>query len=52
METKELERVLTPPRPHMVGDGFRVHNYIPSGLGVGFERMDPFILMEIGRAHV
>lgn len=46
METKELERVLTPPRPHMVGDGFRVHNYIPSGLGVGFERMDPFILMD------
>ncbi len=46
MKTKHLERVLTPPPPHMVGDGFRVHNYIPSGLGVGFERMDPFILMD------
>lgn len=30
----------------MVGDGFRVHNFFPSGLGVGFERMDPFILMD------
>ena len=46
MKTKQIERVLTPPPPHMVGDGFRVHNYIPSGLGVGFERMDPFLLMD------
>ncbi len=46
MKTKQIERVLTPPPPHMVGDGFRVHNYIPSGLGVGFERMDPFLMMD------
>ncbi|QAA81026.1 pirin family protein [Aequorivita sp. H23M31] len=46
MKTKNIERVVNPPRPHMVGDGFRVHNYIPSGLGVGFERMDPFIMMD------
>ena len=46
MKTRNLERVLTPPRPHMVGDGFRVHQYIPSGLGGGFERMDPFIMMD------
>jgi hypothetical protein len=46
MKTKQIERILTPPPPHMVGDGFRVHNYIPSGLGVGFERMDPFLLMD------
>ena len=43
MKTRKLERVLIPPRPHMVGDGFRVHQYIPSALGAGFERMDPFI---------
>jgi redox-sensitive bicupin YhaK (pirin superfamily) len=30
----------------MVGDGFRVHNLIPSGLGVGFERMDPFLMLD------
>lgn len=46
MKTRKLERVLTPPQPHMVGDGFRVHQYIPSGLGAGFERMDPFIMMD------
>lgn len=46
MKTRKLERVLTPPRPHMVGDGFRVHQYIPSALGAGFERMDPFIMMD------
>lgn len=46
MKTRKLERVLTPPRPHMVGDGFRVHQYIPSGLGSSYERTDPFILMD------
>ncbi|PHR12663.1 MAG: short-chain dehydrogenase [Aequorivita sp.] len=46
MKTRKLERVLTPPPPHMVGDGFRVHQYIPGGLGAGFERMDPFIMMD------
>ncbi len=46
MKTRKLERVLIPPRPHMVGDGFRVHQYIPSALGAGFERMDPFIMMD------
>ncbi|HAV55033.1 MAG TPA: short-chain dehydrogenase [Aequorivita sp.] len=46
MKTRKLERVLIPPRPHMVGDGFRVHQYIPSALGEGFERMNPFIMMD------
>lgn len=46
MKTKHIERVITPPPPHMVGDGFRVHNMFPTGLDVGFERMDPFILMD------
>lgn len=46
MRTKKIERVVSPPRPHMVGDGFRVHNFIPSGLQVGFERMDPFLMLD------
>ncbi len=46
MNIRKIERIVTPPAPHMVGDGFRVHNYIPSGLGVGFERMNPFIMMD------
>lgn len=46
MKTRKIERVVSPSRPHMVGDGFRVHNLIPSGLGVGFERMDPFLMLD------
>lgn len=46
MKTRNLERILTPPPPHMVGNGFRVHQFFPTGLGEGFERMDPFILMD------
>ncbi len=46
MATKKIERVLSPPSPHMVGDGFRVHNFIPSGYGMSMERMSPFILMD------
>jgi redox-sensitive bicupin YhaK (pirin superfamily) len=29
-----------------VGDGFRVHNFIPSGYGLTMERMDPFIMLD------
>lgn len=46
MDTKKIERVLSPPSPHMVGDGFRVHNFIPSGYGMSMERMSPFVLMD------
>ncbi|MRT15912.1 pirin family protein [Vitellibacter sp. q18] len=46
MKTKSIEQIFSPPAPHMVGDGFRVHQYIPSGIRKGYERMDPFILMD------
>ncbi len=46
MKTRQLESIFTPPAPHMVGDGFRVHQFIPSGIQQGFERMDPFIMMD------
>jgi redox-sensitive bicupin YhaK (pirin superfamily) len=46
MKTKKIERVLAPPAPHMVGDGFRVHNFIPYGKGMSMERMSPFIMMD------
>lgn len=35
--------VLDPPAPHMVGDGFRVHNFFPSGHKLN---MDPFYLLD------
>ncbi|RZM22171.1 MAG: pirin family protein, partial [Pedobacter sp.] len=28
---KTVSAVLNVPAPHMVGDGFRVHNFFPSG---------------------
>ena len=46
MSTKQVEMVLAPKQPHYVGDGFRVHNFIPSGYGLTMERMDPFIMLD------
>ena len=31
MAIKPISAILTPPAPHMVGDGFRVHNFFPNG---------------------
>lgn len=44
-KTKEVANVLKAPAPHMVGDGFRVHNFFPSGYEVD---MNPFFLMDYG----
>ena len=38
--------VASPREPHYVGDGFRVHNFIPSGFRLDMERMDPIIMMD------
>ena len=46
MSVKQVEMVLAPREPHYVGDGFRVHNFIPSGYGLTMERMDPFIFLD------
>ncbi len=46
MKTKNIEVVVAPREPHYVGDGFRVHNFIPSGYRLDMERMDPFILLD------
>jgi len=48
MTVKNVELVLSPPDPHFVGDGFRVHNFIPGGYRTGMERMNPFILLDYG----
>lgn len=44
--TKPIQQILTPPPPHMVGDGFRVHNFFPGGYNMGMQRMSPFFLMD------
>lgn len=46
MSTRNIEMVVAPRAPHFVGDGFRVHNFIPNGFTGGMQRMDPFILMD------
>ncbi|MDM1040751.1 MULTISPECIES: pirin family protein [Empedobacter] len=46
MNTKKIEAVIAPREPHFVGDGFRVHNFIPSGYHLDMRRMDPFIMLD------
>ncbi|WP_316819740.1 pirin family protein [Pedobacter gandavensis] len=40
---KQVSAVLNPPAPHMVGDGFRVHNFFPNGYKL---KMSPFFLLD------
>lgn len=46
MNIKNIEKIISPPAPHMVGDGFRVHNFIPGTPEMSMERMSPFIMMD------
>lgn len=43
---KKIEQIISQPAaPGMVGDGFRVFNYIP-GAGVSQQRISPFLLLD------
>lgn len=46
MATKKVELVVAPKPAHFVGDGFRVHNFIPSAYHLDMKRMDPFIMLD------
>lgn len=46
MAIKKIELISAPPETHWVGDGFRVHNFIPAGYYLDMERMNPFILLD------
>ncbi len=46
MKQKQIQDVLAPLPPHMVGDGFRVHNFFPGGYNLGMQRMSPFFLLD------
>ena len=48
MSIKSIQAIYPPGPPHFVGDGFRVHNFIPSRHGLDMERMSPFIMMDYG----
>jgi redox-sensitive bicupin YhaK (pirin superfamily) len=41
--TKHISKILNPSAPHMVGDGFRVHNFFPNGYKIN---MSPFFLLD------
>jgi redox-sensitive bicupin YhaK (pirin superfamily) len=45
---KDVRAILPPPSFHMVGDGFRVHNFFPSQPQIGLDGMSPFFLMDYG----
>ncbi|MDO6761188.1 pirin family protein [Tamlana sp. 2_MG-2023] len=51
MKTKTVELVASPREPHFVGDGFRVHNFIPSGFRLDMQRMTPFILLDYNSTY-
>lgn len=52
MKTRNIEAVVAPRDPHFVGDGFRVHNFIPSGHGLDMKRMTPFIMLDYNSKFV
>lgn len=51
MSTKNIELIMAPPEIHWVGDGFRVHNFIPGAYHLEMERMTPFILLDYNSKH-
>ncbi len=46
MKKRNIELIIAPREPHYVGDGFRVHNFIPYKLDM--QRMSPFIMLDYG----
>ncbi|MBS1747353.1 MAG: pirin family protein [Bacteroidetes bacterium] len=47
MATKNVEKIIAPATPHYVGDGFRVHNFIPGNeQRLSMQRMSPFIMLD------
>ncbi len=46
MKTKQVQQILPPLAPHMVGDGFRVHNFFPNGYDIDQKRVSPFFMMD------
>ena len=46
MKRRTVEIVAAPKPAHFVGDGFRVHNFIPGYPGMDMKRMDPFIMLD------
>ncbi len=49
-EIKQIEKIFhRPVSPGMVGDGFRVYNYFPSGYKLR-EKLSPFLMLDFNPA--
>ena len=46
MSLRSIESVFNPPPHHWVGDGFKVHNFIPSAISM--DRISPFVMLDYG----
>ncbi|ELC8389691.1 pirin family protein [Clostridium perfringens] len=47
---RTIENIFKGPEPHMVGDGFRVSQYIPTGIK-SMERLSPFLLLDYNEPY-
>lgn len=45
---RNIKAIIPPPQFHMVGDGFKVHNFFPSSHEIGLSGMSPFFLLDYG----
>ena len=46
MTQKKVQQILPPAPAHMVGDGFKVHNFFPNGYNMSNRRMSPFFMLD------
>lgn len=51
MKKRNVELTTAPPRAHWVGDGFRMHNFIPGIRLLTMKRMTPFILLDYNSTY-
>ncbi len=51
MKTKNIEKIIKPPAPHFVGNGFRVHGFIPGVPELSMRRMDPFLILDYNSTY-
>lgn len=51
MNIKNVELITPPVELHWVGNGFRVHNFIPAAKELSMERMNPFVLLDYNAKH-
>lgn len=51
MDIKNIENIVPGKAPHMVGDGFRVINYLPNPGKVNLRRTSPFFLLDYNEPY-